>query len=376
MACKEVELSRRSIRSSHLAGALVAGAAGAAATVAAARSALARWEGSHLSAEELSHEPGAEELRIPTRDGAQLSAVIARAEDGVAGDDSDQALFVLAHGWTNDRRIWAPVARRLLALGHHVACYDHRGHGGSTIGSSGLTLEALAEDMWRVLDHLDARDAVVAGHSMGGMTAQALATSHPQRTRERVGAIVLVATACDGVGRNRLAERVGPHVIAHPHLDRAMQMRNIGPFLVRGTVGREASRSHLDQLCEMFVATPPHVRTAFLESMSSMDLTEGLPKVEVPVTVVAGERDNLLPRRHSHRIAGLVPGSRLVEISHAGHMLPIEAPEQVASLLHEAAHGRHRTATETRTETRNETGNETGVTKTRENTKTRERSTR
>jgi len=58
--------------------------------------------------------------------------------------------------------------------------------------------------------------------------------------------------------------------------------------------------------------------------------------------VVAGERDNLLPARHSRRIAGIVPGSRLVEIPHAGHMLPIEVPEQIAALLHEAARQRRR----------------------------------
>ncbi|GEM_PF-421068 len=325
--------------SRHIAGAAAVGAAGA---FVAAKSALARWERSHLATEEIAHIHGAEELRVRSADGAELSVVVARAERRPAKDDAAPATFVLAHGWTNDRRVWAPVARRLVDGGHDVVCYDHRGHGSSTIGSSGLTLEALADDMRAVLDHVDASEAVLAGHSMGGMTAQALASSNPQAVSERVGAIVLVATACVGVSRGQLVDRLGPRIIAHRHLDSAMRMRSVGPFLVRRTFGRETCRSHLETVCEMFAATPPHVRAGFLESMNTMDLTEGLAKVDVPVTVVAGERDNLLPARHSRRIAGIVPGSRLVEIPHAGHMLPIEVPEQIAALLHEAARQRRR----------------------------------
>lgn len=335
-------MSPNTFGSRQLGGALAVGTVGAAGTVVAARSALARWERSHMATEQLGHMQDAEELRIRSADGAELSAVVAHGHGGAGKGDGDRALFVLAHGWTNDRRVWAPVARRLVRDGHRVVCYDHRGHGRSTIGSSGLTLEALADDLRAVLDHLDARDAVVAGHSMGGMTAQALATSNPQVTSQRVGAIVLVATACESAGRHPIAVRLGPRLMAHRHLERAMRMRNVGPFLVRRTVGHEACRSHLDQICEMFLATHPDVRAGFLETMNSMDLSAGLSKIDVPVTVVAGERDHLLPRRHSHRIATLVPGSRLVEIPRSGHMLPIEAPEQVAALLLHAARERRR----------------------------------
>ena len=361
----DIGRSRASSRPHVRPGDVVAAAALAgAATVVAGGLALRRWERSELAGEELVHLPGAEELRIRSSDGAELAALVAGPTPSASATDkpfspdssrlrgaehrtgsvasameeTDRAtLFVLAHGWTNDRCVWAPVARRLVESGHQVVCYNHRGHGDSTVGSAGLTLDALAEDMLAVLEHLDARDAVVAGHSMGGMTAQALATLHPERVRARMGAMVLVATACERVTSNRLADRLGPRVIAHPRLDRAMGSRSIGPFLVRRTLGRTASRAHLDSMCEMFVSTPPHVRAGFLETMVAMDLTEGLPKVDVPVTVVAGEKDRLLPRHHARRIAGLVPGSRLVEIPGAGHMLPIEAPARLAELLHEAA---------------------------------------
>jgi len=320
-------------------------------TLVAGGAALRRWDRSELGREDLVHLPVFEETRVVTDDGAEISAIASRPVDR----SGDGTLFVLAHGWTNDRRVWAPVARRLVDSGHHVVCYDHRGHGESSVGSSGVTLEALASDMLRVLEHLDARDAIVVGHSMGGMTAQALATLHPDKVRQRVSAIVLVATACDGVSPHPLVERVGSRVISHRHLDRAMRASNIGPFLVRRALGRDACRSHLDSMREMFTATSPEVRSGFLQALMTMNLADALPKVDVPVTVVAGERDRLLPRHHSHRIASLVPGSRLIEIPDAGHMLHIEAPDLIASLLHEAVLQRRPPSTQSQTTKRRTT---------------------
>ncbi|MGH9029602.1 MAG: alpha/beta fold hydrolase, partial [Acidimicrobiales bacterium] len=63
------------------------------------------------------------------------------------------------------------------------------------------------------------------------------------------------------------------------------------------------------------------------------DLSGALPALDMPVTVVAGERDNLLPRVHARRIASLVPRARLVEIPDAGHMLPIEVPDRLTEIL-------------------------------------------
>ena len=124
-----------------------------------------------------------------------------------------------------------------------------------------------------------------------------------------------------------------PNLVSHPRLDRAMRTPGIGAFLVRRTVGKEACRTQLDLICEMFTATSPEARAGFIEALWSMDLSASLPDFGIPVTVIAGERDNLLPRVHSRRIASLVPGARLVEIPHAGHMLPIEVPTQLADLM-------------------------------------------
>ena len=84
-----------------------------------------------------------------------------------------------------------------------MVLYDQRGHGASTRGTAGLTIETLAHDLTAVLEATDVRDAVLAGHSMGGMTIMSLATHRPDVLKERAKATVLVATAATSLGKAR-----------------------------------------------------------------------------------------------------------------------------------------------------------------------------
>ena len=273
--------------------------------------------------------PDGRNVQIPTSDGGLLHAT-------VAGPD-DARTFVLAHCWTGDRRVWGPVAKLLVERGNRVVLYDHRGHGASTAGHHGLSIEALANDLRAVLEHLDLREVTLGGHSMGGMCAQAFAVQHPRAFDERVDAMVLVATACEAVGIGGLADRIAGRAMTHSLVDRAFGHPRIGPTLVRGSVGRRPALSHLQAVAETFVATAAEARTTFFTSMREMNLTEGLPSVKVPVTVVGGSRDRLLPPRYSRRIAELIPDARLVMLEDAGHMLPWEEPQQLADLFVSAA---------------------------------------
>jgi non-heme chloroperoxidase len=265
--------------------------------------------------------PDGDDLVVASPDGAELAVRVAGPADG--------SLMVLLHGWTNDRRVWGPVAKRLVATGHRVALYDQRGHGRSTVGERGLTLEALAEDLEAVLAALDARDAVVAGHSMGGMAAQAFAVGHPEALAERVGALVLVASACDKVNPQRLR---GPFIDTRA-ADLALGVTATAPLLVRTAVGRNAHLGHLRAVRDLFVATPPRIRRRLRAAMIEMDLSGHVAAIPVPVTVVAGERDQLTPLARSRRIADVIPHAELKVFDDHGHMLPWEAPHELVEVL-------------------------------------------
>lgn len=99
----------------------------------------------------------------------------------------DGPVVLAAHGISSNHRTWGVVAEALDGAATIVAP-DLRGRGRSNGLPGPYTIAQHAEDCAAVLDHVGARDAVVAGHSMGGFVATALATRHPERVR----AVVLV----------------------------------------------------------------------------------------------------------------------------------------------------------------------------------------
>lgn len=302
-----------------LAAAALTGAAGAGA-VAAAR----RWGSADDPCRTTVLDvDAAAEFKVERPDGAVLDGILVGPEDG--------PLVVLSHCWTGSRATWEPVAARLVAGGRRVVLYDQRGHGASTIGAEAPTVEQLGEDLAAVLAAVDARDAVLAGHSMGGMTLQALAVHRPDVVAERVHALVLAGTAGFGVAAGLIAapaffltgNRPVERLLAGP----------LGPALCRGTVGRNPRRAHLVATRDAFLSLPAEVRRQFLIALQAMDFRAGLGSVTVPTTVVVGSRDRLTPPRLARGLAAAIPGARLVQVPRAGHMLPYEEPDRLAELI-------------------------------------------
>lgn len=270
---------------------------------------------------------GGEERSVKTQDGAEIAVTVA----GHPGAKT----FVLAHGWTCDRTSWVPVAQKLLEAGNRVVLYDQRGHGGSTVGGGGLTIEALGDDLAAVLEDIDARGAVVAGHSMGGMSAQSFAVRYPEILALRVDAMALVSTACDSVGMRGAAGSLARRALVHPALERMLDTNAVGPWLMRGALGSRPQRPHLEALRATFAGTPHDTRTGFFDSMCAMDLSPSLADLDAPVAVAVGSRDLLTPPARSRRLAELINGARLEVFAGAGHMLPLEVPDRLADLLQE-----------------------------------------
>lgn len=309
--------------------ALIGGAvavAGTAGAVAAIVRAERRWQAADdPCGPDVLALPDGEQRKVETDDGAVLSVVVAGPPDADT--------VVLSHCWTGSRGVWAPVARRLLERGRRVVLYDQRGHGESTVGTEGCTIERIAADLRDVLAAVDVRDAVLVGHSMGGMTVQAFAAHHPEAARRHVRSIVLVATAAAGLGV-RGSVSLAAAAVASPVVERLMTSRR-GHWFVRGTVGRQVRHAHLAATRDLFVATTADVRRDFLTAMLAMDLRPRLSSIEAPATVVIGTRDRLTPPRLGRDLAETLPSARLVELPDRGHMLPFEAPDELADLIAE-----------------------------------------
>lgn len=269
--------------------------------------------------------------------GGRTSTV--RASDGASLAVTEAGagrLVVFAHGWTESQSIWTEVAAELCASGYHVVTYDQRGHGGSSVGTDPISIERLGQDLHEVLNAFEARDAILVGHSMGGMTAMSLLGSRPDLTHTMVGAAILVSTSAASVGTHPRIDATVARAVGSPLVTRAFSGR-AGPRLVRGSLGRSPDRAHMAATAALFAGTLGTTRRDCFLAMADMDLRVGLASVDCPVTVVVGERDRLTPPRQAREIARHIRGAELVVIPDVGHQLPFEAPRQLARIIKAAA---------------------------------------
>jgi pimeloyl-ACP methyl ester carboxylesterase len=244
-------------------------------------------------------------------------------------------VVVFCHGVTLSSRVWAKQFDSVPAAGFRAVAFDSRGHGESKVGDTGHSLDNLADDLRTVLVDLDLRDAVLVGHSMGGMAVQAFAIRHPAVLRERVSGLVLLSTSSHNLVSDAKRVRSATERVVNlgPDLGTFMRPRNLGFLLARIGFGDDPAPSHVEATRQMLAATSKETTRQAVAAILRLDFTEGLPTLRVPTLVVVGGADALTPPRDARRIADLIPGARLVEYPGAGHMLMYERTDEVDALI-------------------------------------------
>jgi 2-succinyl-6-hydroxy-2,4-cyclohexadiene-1-carboxylate synthase len=250
---------------------------------------------------------------------------------------------VLVHGFTGNSRNWA-LTVPVLAREFRTISVDLRGHGHSAkpVRAEDYTLEAMADDVFALLQHLGVRECYLAGHSMGGMLSQHIVLDHPQLVR----ALVLVDTAAeiprDLVNKERLAERERLIEVAQKQ-----GMEAVFEEQLRANPQAEqiqANPEFLRTWREQFLLTSKEAYIYGAHGMASRKSLLGeLHRVLVPTLVVCGENDEPFLEA-SRKMHVAIPGSRLEIIAGAGHSPQIETPAafnavtvDFLSKVHEAA---------------------------------------
>lgn len=279
-------------------------------------------------------------------------------------------VVVLAHGWTCSVAFWAAQIRA-LAPDHRVVAYDQRGHGRTPapLGPLGYSTKALADDLEAVLDATlePGEKAVLAGHSMGGMTFMA-AADRPA-FREHAGAVLLCST-----GPSRLvAESTVLPLPASPVRTRLTgailgARAPLGPVtplgkrvLKYGVMGPGATAEQVDACARIVHACPTPVRFGWSRVLDVLDEEEGVRLIEVPTAVLVGTADKLTPAVHARALAEALPRSLgLTELPGLGHMTPIEGPAAVTGLIRELVADHLPPGSEAGSEAGSQVGPETG----------------
>ena len=291
---------------------------------------------------ELNSPLGGRETDVVAPDGTRLHVEVFGPEGAPT--------IVLAHGWTLALRFWHEQIRDLSAR-HRVVAFDQRGHGrSSTAGPAGFTQEALADDLEAVLEATvpAGQRCVVVGHSMGGMSLVAWASRHEAAVRRRLsGALLLNTGMADlipealGITNPVLARAhrtVSPELISLPAPIPAYSTpltRRLYRLLVLSPAASEGRVAFCEQ---MLYDVSPAARAGFGRLLSTLDILDQVPRLDVPTTVIAGAADKLTPPAHARRIAQALPDLvELVEIPGVGHMTPVEAPAVVTSRIRDLA---------------------------------------
>jgi pimeloyl-ACP methyl ester carboxylesterase len=185
-----------------------------------------------------------------------------------------------------------------------------------------------ADDLVQVLDSLDIREPVVCGLSMGGYIAFELLRQVPTRIR----ALILcntkaVADTPEGKrGRDALAAR------AQKEGARGVANELVPKLLARATHTRQPTV--VREVTEMIERQPVSGIVGALRALRDRpDSTPLLARIRVPVLVVAGDDDQVVPAAAMQEMAAAIAGSQFVVIPGAGHLTPLEQPAALNQIL-------------------------------------------
>ncbi len=212
--------------------------------------------------------------------------------------------------------------------------FDNRGIGHSPAISDPFSVVDLATDAAELLDRLGLESAHVLGISMGGMIAQELALSHPDRIRT----LTLGCTSAGGPGAAMLAPADAQMLFAawtSGDQERALRTG----YELNVSAEFAADPAHFDAFRKMALGAPSRFPTIMLQAqaVAAHDTQARLAQIAAPTLVVHGTEDRMLPFANGELLAARIPGARLVAMEGVGHMFWWERPQESAALLREHA---------------------------------------
>lgn len=287
-----------------------------------------------------------EKVEVIATDGVKLHAEV---ENSI--DNQDDVTIVFAHGYAL-RMDEFHFQRRDLRHVAKMVFFDHRGHGLSESGTSeSHNVWQLGQDLNSVIEQtVPTGDIVLVGHSMGGMSTQALARVNPSLFSSRIKAVVLVCTSSGGVTQTplglpdtlgRFVQGIAPGItsVLSGQQELVDKSREAGSDLTllltrRYSFGSDVSVEMSEFVSQMHGRTSIEVIGDFLHSIADFDGKEYLSVFNsVPTTIVAAKDDLLTPLSHSEEIASRIPNAKLVVIPDSGHMLPLERYAELNELI-------------------------------------------
>ncbi len=246
----------------------------------------------------------------------------------------DAPPLLMLHGFLGTHATWQPLVRGFRRR-HRVIRPDLYGHGRSGVPSdkSHLAPDALAQDLLSLMATAAPAPFSLVGYSMGGRIALRMAAAAPGRVTclVLVSASAGIADAQARQARRRADGRLADRIEADG-LGAFVARWDETPVLAGGRPLTSAERRHLKH--DRRRHRPEGISESLRLTGAGCQVDSGplLPAWPVPTLLVAGSRDAKYAESMS-QMAKAMPGAQLAIVEGVGHRVPLEAPEQLASLV-------------------------------------------
>ena len=247
--------------------------------------------------------------------------------------------IVFSHGWPLSADDWDTQMMFFLDKGYRVVAADRRGHGRSTQVGDGHDMDHYADDLRAVVEHLDLKDAIHVGHSTGGGEVTRYIARHGE---DRVAKAVLISSVPPlmvqtDANPGGLPKSVFDGLQSETATNRSNFYRDLpsGPFYGFNRDDRELSEAIVENWWRQGMMGGAKAHYDGIVAFSQTDFTEDLKKISVPVLVMHGEDDQIVPYADSGPLsAELVQNGTLKSYAGFPHGMPTtEAPTINADLL-------------------------------------------
>ena len=244
---------------------------------------------------------------------------------------------VLIHGYPLSGRGWDKQVPALLEAGYRVITYDRRGFGKSSQPASGYDYDTFAADLNTLLEHLDLRDAVLVGHSMGtGEVTRYLGRYGPARVAKGVLVAPIPPYLLQaGDNPDGVPQAVFDGFTAAARADTPAWMKGfLDSFYNTDTLrGTLVSDQAFTASWNLAVTASATAAVACIATWTT-DFRDDLPEIGVPMLVIQGDADQVLPLdKTGQRLPGLIKDVQLIIVEGGPHAIPWTHASQVNTAL-------------------------------------------
>lgn len=240
---------------------------------------------------------------------------------------------VFSHGWPLTADAWDSQMVFLLSEGYRVIAHDRRGHGRSSQPSKGDDMDTYADDLATLTELLDLKDAIHIGHSTGGGEVVRYIARHGAK---RVAKIVLVSAVPPLMVKTKdnpegTPIKIFDDIRAAMVADQSQFFKDLTlPFFGANRQGSHVSLGIRDSFWLQGMQGSHKSLLNCVKAFSETDFTEDLKRLDVPVLLIQGDDDQIVPiGAASLKSEKLIKGAQLKVYPGVPHGLPLTHSEQL-----------------------------------------------